>query len=84
MTHSDDIPKEGPIDFFTNVTKMVMCSNDPIRKAFIFATEYINNDGLTSDEIIEESADGITYLFRYRVECLREMEQIVTDIDSED
>ncbi len=41
VTHSDDIPKEGPIDFFINVTKMVMCSNDPIRKAFIFAIEYI-------------------------------------------
>ncbi len=59
-----------------------MCSNDPIRKAFIFAIEYINNDGLTSDEIIEESANGLTDLFRYRVECLREMEQIDTDSDS--
>ncbi len=82
VTHSDDIPKEGPIDFFINVAKMVMCSNDPIRKAFIFAIEYINNDGLTSDEIIEESANGLTDLFRYRVECLREMEQIDTDSDS--
>ncbi len=71
---SDDIPKEGSTDFFISVTKMVIGSNDPLRKAFRLAIEYINNDGITDDESIEESADSLTDLLRYRVECLREID----------
>ena len=76
---SDDVSKEGPTDFFISIAKMVMGSNDPLRKAFRLAIEYINNDGITDDESIEESADTLTDLLRYRVECLREI-----DSDSED
>ncbi len=83
VTQSDDIPKEGPINFFISVTKMVMSSDDPIRKVFKLAIEYINDDGLTSDELMEESVDGITDLLRYRVECLRDQIQIVSDSDSD-
>ena len=78
VAQSVDISKEGPVNFFMNVAKMVMCSDDPIRKAFTLAFEYINND-----EIMEESVDGITDLFRYRVECLRDQTQIVSDSDSD-
>ena len=56
MTHSDHIPKEGPIGFFINRTKMVMCSNDPLKKAFRLA---IDNDGITDDESIEESTSRL-------------------------
>ncbi len=57
--NSDDIPKEGPIEFFNNVAKMVLFSNDPIRKAFKLAIEYINDDGIMDDESIEERADDL-------------------------
>ncbi len=86
VSQSDDIPKEGPIEFFNNVTKMVLLSNDPIRKAFKLAIEYINDDGLTDEESIEESADALTDLFKYRVECLRDERplDLITNEDSDD
>ena len=86
VSQSDDIPKEGPIEFFNNVAKMVLLSDDPIRKAFKLAIEYINDDGLTDEESIEESADALTDLFRYRVECLRDERplEFVINEDSDD
>ena len=86
VSHSDDIPKEGPDEFFNNVAKMVLLSDDPIRKAFKLAIEYINNDGLTDEESIEESADALTDLFKYRVECLRDERplELVINEDSDD
>ncbi len=86
VSQSDDIPKEGPIEFFNNVAKMVLLSDDPIRKAFKLAIEYINDDGLTDEESIEESADALTDLFKYRVECLcdeRPLELVINE-DSDD
>ncbi len=47
-----------------------MSSDDPIRKAYALAIEYINDDGLISDDDVTESADGFTNLIRFRVECL--------------
>ena len=69
-----------------NVAKMVMCGDDPIRKAFMLAIEYINNDEIeymNNDELMEESVDGVTDLFRHRVECLRDQMQIVSDSESD-
>ena len=90
VSNSDDIPKEGPIEFFNNVVKMVLFSNDPIRKAFKLAIEYINNDGIMDDESIEESSDALTNLLKYRVECLRDESssdiefEFIIEEDSED
>ncbi len=86
VSQSNDIPKEGPIEFFNNVAKMVLLSDDPIRKAFKLAIEYINDDGLTDEELIEESADALTDLFKYRVECLRDERplELVINEDSDD
>ncbi len=86
VSQSDDIPKEGPIEFFNNVAKMVLLSDDPIRKAFKLAIEYINDDGLTDEESIEESVDALTDLFKYRVECLRDERplELVINEDSDD
>ncbi len=73
VIHSNDIPKEGPIDFFISIAKMVMQSNDPIRKAFRLAIEYIDNDGIIIDnESIEESADAYELLYKMRVQFSRE------------
>ncbi len=79
VAQSVDIPKEGPTNFFINVTKMVMSSDDPFRKVFRLAIEYINDDGLTDDETMEESADGLRDLIRYRVECLHDLVFIAED-----
>ncbi len=86
VSQSDDIPKEGSIEFFNNVAKMVLLSDDPIRKAFKLATEYINDDGLIDEESAEESADALKSLLRYRVECLRDERslELVVNEDSDD
>ena len=87
MSQSDDIPKEGPIEFFNNVAKMVLLSDNPIRKAFKLAIEYINDDGLTDEESIEESVDALTDLLKYRVECSRDersLELVINEISDDD
>ena len=64
-----------------------MQSNDPIRKAFRLAIEYIDNDGIIIDnESIEESADAYKLLYKMRVQFLREdrMDQENEYTDSED
>ena len=83
VSQSDDIPKEGPIEFFNNVAKMVLLSDDPIRKAFKLAIEYINEDGIMDEESIEERSDALTNLFKYRVECLRDESPLDSESESE-
>ena len=64
-----------------------MHSNDPIRKAFRPAIEYIDNDGIIiNNESIEESADAYKLLYKMRVQFLREdrMDQENEYTDSED
>ena len=46
---SDDIPKEGPIDFYISVVRMVMASADPIEKVFRLALEYIYVDDIINE-----------------------------------
>ncbi len=79
MAHSNDIPKEGPRDFYICVVSMTMCSYDPIRKAFRLAIEYINDDGLIDDESIEESVDAYESLYKMRVQWLREGDSNIDD-----
>jgi hypothetical protein len=71
---SDDAPKEDPIDFFTNVTKMVLLSTNPIKKAYSLANEYISDieDDLAEDESVEERARACELVYKLKVEFLRE------------
>ncbi len=73
VIHSGDIPKEGPIDFFTNVVKMVMLSVNPIKRAFGLANEYISNDedDIAEGESIEERANACESLYKMIVQFLR-------------
>ena len=61
---------------------MVMGSNDPLRKAFRLAREYITNYGIIlNDELIEESADAYELLYKMRVEFFREDQENEDDIN---
>ena len=77
VIQSDDAPKEDPIDFFTNVAKMVLFSANPIKKAFSLANEYISDieDDLAEDESAEERARACELVYKLKVEFKTKREE---------
>ncbi len=68
--YSDDIPKEGPTDYYITTAYMILSGEDPIRLALYLVCEYIVGKRLISGEI-DEYVDNYEDLYRSKVRWLR-------------
>ncbi len=72
ITYSyDDVPKEGPRDYYINTVGMTTHSKDPIRTALRLASVHIAGERLT-DNNIDDYVDDYEFLYKSKVKWLHE------------